>query len=110
MKNTLVVGMVLFSKEQVEAQQMDTQMIIGIGVWKMMICFGDVFLKDNADDSYMKYTNKEQKYFNFDGKSSYIEIPYTRSLRHLTSKCHTVSVLVSISTRRKSSYLVSRRY
>ena len=25
---------------------MDTQMIIGIGVWKMMICFGDVFLKD----------------------------------------------------------------
>ena len=34
-------GAVLFNKEQVE-KPMDTQMIIGIGVWRMMICFGDV--------------------------------------------------------------------
>ena len=27
-------------------QQMDIQMIIGIGEWKMMIYFGDVYLKD----------------------------------------------------------------
>ena len=86
-------GAVLFSKEQVEATNGYSN-----DYWDWGMEDDDLFwrcvLEGYADDSYMKYTNKEQKYFNFDGKSSYIEIPYTRSLRHLTSKCHTVSVLV----------------
>ena len=34
-------GAVLLTKNKLK-EPMDTQMIIGIGEWKMMICFGDV--------------------------------------------------------------------
>ena len=34
-------GPVLLAKNKLK-RQMDTQMIIGIGEWRMMICFGDV--------------------------------------------------------------------
>ena len=40
---------------------MDIQMIIGIGEWKMMIYFGDVYLKDMINDSYMKSTSMNGK-------------------------------------------------
>ena len=38
--------------------------------------------------------DKTTDYLSFDGKSSHIEIPCTRKLRNLTSRSHTISVLV----------------
>ena len=41
----------------------------------------------------MKSTS-QKNYFHFNGKNSYIEIPTSPQLRNLTSRSHTVSVLV----------------
>ena len=86
-------GAVLFSKEQVERTNGYSN-----DYWDWGMEDDDLFwrcvLEGYANDSYMKYTSAEQNYFHFNGKSSFIEIPSERSIRNLTSKCHTVSVLV----------------
>jgi len=47
--------------------------------------------------TYMNFTDQPQDYLSFNGKSSYVEIPCTRSLRRLTNRDHTVSVMVRAS-------------
>ena len=42
----------------------------------------------------MDYRIEPQSFLSFNGKDSYVEIPCTRSLRNLTSRSHTISVLV----------------
>ena len=71
--------------------------------------FWRCYLEGYANDSYMDYPTHEQNYFHFDGKSSHVEIPNSDSLKKLTSRSHTISVLVRLQQqRRESSYLVSR--
>ena len=86
-------GAVLFSKEQVEATNGYSN-----DYWDWGMEDDDLFwrcvLEGYANDSYMKYTSAEQNYFHFNGKNSFIDIETTPTLRNLTSKSHTVSVLV----------------
>ena len=87
-------GAVLFSKEQVEATNGYSN-----DYWDWGMEDDDLFwrcvLEGYAnDDSYMDYPTEKQSYLNFNGKNSFIKIDRDKKLRNITSRSHTVSVLV----------------
>jgi hypothetical protein len=86
-------GAVIFSKEQVQKTNGYSN-----DYWDWGMEDDDLFwrcvLEGYADDSYMKFPSEPKDFLSFDGKSSYVHIPTTRSLRNLTSRSHTISVLV----------------
>ena len=86
-------GAILFSKEQV----MNTNGYSN-DYWDWGMEDDDLFwrcvLEGYADDTYMDFDGKDMEFLRFDGNSSYIEIPTSRKLRNVTTREHTVSVLV----------------
>tara|TARA_B110000003_G_C16652024_1_gene534601 strand:+ start:2246 stop:3688 length:1443 start_codon:yes stop_codon:yes gene_type:complete len=86
-------GAVLFSKEQVEKTNGYSN-----DYWDWGMEDDDLFwrchLEGYSNQKYMTLKDKTTDYLSFDGKSSHIEIPCTRKLRNLTSRSHTISVLV----------------
>lgn len=86
-------GAVLFSKEQVERTNGYSN-----DYWDWGMEDDDLFwrcvLEGYANDSYMEYTEEVQNFLSFNGKSSYVKIPKHKKLRNLTSRSHTISVLV----------------
>ena len=86
-------GAVLFSKEQVEKTNGYSN-----DYWDWGMEDDDLFwrcvLEGYANDSYMNYDSESQNYLHFDGKSSHIKIEKHNTLRNLTSRSHTISVLV----------------
>jgi hypothetical protein len=86
-------GAVIFSKEQVERTNGYSN-----DYWDWGMEDDDLFwrcqLEGYANDSYMEYTNEIQKFLHFDGRNSHIKIEKNNILRNLTSRSHTISVLV----------------
>jgi len=86
-------GAVLFTKEQVEKTNGYSN-----DYWDWGMEDDDLFwrsyLEGYTNDTFLEYKKDEIEFLNFDGLQSYVEIPSTRSLRNLTSRNHTVSVLV----------------
>jgi hypothetical protein len=86
-------GAVLFSKEQVEKTNGYSN-----DYWDWGMEDDDLFwrcvLEGYAKQNYMDYDGKNASFLRFDGMESYVEIPSSRSLRNLTSRDHTVSILV----------------
>ena len=86
-------GAVLFSKEQVEKTNGYSN-----DYWDWGMEDDDLFwrcvLEGYANDTYVDYIKEEQRYLKFNGKSTYIKIPKPKLLKSLTSRSHTVSVLV----------------
>jgi hypothetical protein len=86
-------GAVLFSKEQVEKTNGYSN-----DYWDWGMEDDDLFwrcvLEGYVDQKYMNFTDLPKDYLSFDGKGSFVRIPCTRSIRNLTSRSHTVSVLV----------------
>lgn len=86
-------GAILFSKEQVEKTNGYSN-----DYWDWGMEDDDLFwrcvLEGYGEESFMEFTNEPQEYLSFNGENSYVEIPCTRSLRNLTSRSHTISVLV----------------
>ena len=86
-------GAVIFSKEQVERTNGYSN-----DYWDWGMEDDDLFwrcqLEGYADDSYMEYPTEKQHYLHFDGKQSHIKIEKNNILRNLTSRSHTISVLV----------------
>ena len=85
-------GAVIFSKEQVEKTNGYSN-----NYWDWGMEDDDLFwrckLEGYVDQTYLDY-NEERQYVRFNGENSYIHIPCTRTLRSLTAKDHTISVLV----------------
>ena len=86
-------GAILFSKEQVEKTNGYSN-----DYWDWGMEDDDLFWRCNlegyVDNRYMDFKGTERDYLSFNGKSSYVQIPCTRKLRNLTSRSHTISVLV----------------
>jgi hypothetical protein len=86
-------GAILFSKEQV----MNTNGYSN-DYWDWGMEDDDLFwrcvLEGYADDTYMDFDGKDMEFLRFNGNSSYVEIPTSRKLRNVTTREHTVSVLV----------------
>ncbi len=86
-------GAVIFSKEQVERTNGYSN-----DYWDWGMEDDDLFwrcvLEGYADDSYMEYTQTPQSFLHFDGRISHIKIEKHNTLRNLTSRSHTISVLV----------------
>ena len=86
-------GAILFSKEQVERTNGYSN-----DYWDWGMEDDDLFwrcvLEGYADDTYMDIDGKDKGFLRFDGNSSYVEIPTTRKLRNVTTREHTISVLV----------------
>jgi hypothetical protein len=86
-------GAVIFSKEQVERTNGYSN-----DYWDWGMEDDDLFwrcvLEGYANDSYMNYNTTIQNYLHFNGKASYIKIEKNNTLRNLTSRSHTISVLV----------------
>ena len=86
-------GAILFSKEQVERTNGYSN-----DYWDWGMEDDDLFwrchLEGYSNQKYMVLDDVVTDYISFDGKSSYVEIPCTRKLRNLTSRSHTISVLV----------------
>jgi hypothetical protein len=86
-------GAVIFSKEQVEKTNGYSN-----DYWDWGMEDDDLFwrcvLEGYANDSYMNYNTTIQNYLHFNGKASYIKIEKNNTLRNLTSRSHTISVLV----------------
>jgi hypothetical protein len=86
-------GAVLFSKEQVEKTNGYSN-----DYWDWGMEDDDLFwrcyLEGYANDTYVDYQDDEENYLSFDGKSTFIKIPKNKLLKSLTSRSHTVSVLV----------------
>ena len=93
-------GAVLFSKEQVEATNGYSN-----DYWDWGMEDDDLFwrcyLEGYANDSYMDYPTHEQNYFILMEKVPIYEIPNSDSLKKLTSRSHTISVLVKINKKIK---------
>jgi len=85
-------GAVLFTKEQVEATNGYSN-----DYWDWGMEDDDLFwrchLEGMTNSTYLTKEPVKQKYFNFTGDNSYVKIPFNRSVRGLTSRSHTVSVL-----------------
>ena len=85
-------GAVIFSKEQVERTNGYSN-----GYWDWGMEDDDLFwrcvLEGYADVNYMDY-NQTKSFLRFNGDNSYVKIPTSPTLNHLTHKDHTVSVLV----------------
>ena len=86
-------GAILFSKEQVERTNGYSN-----DYWDWGMEDDDLFwrcvLEGYTKTDVMDYTTEPQSFLSFNGKGSHIEIPCTRQLRNLTSRSHTISVLV----------------
>jgi len=86
-------GAVLFTKEQVEKTNGYSN-----DYWDWGMEDDDLFWRCNlegyADNRYMEFESTKRDYLSFNGKNSYVQIPCTRKLRNLTSRSHTISVLV----------------
>jgi hypothetical protein len=86
-------GAILFSKEQVEKTNGYSN-----DYWDWGMEDDDLFwrcvLEGYVKIDIMDYTKEPQSFLSFNGKDSYVQIPCTRSLRNLTSRSHTISVLV----------------
>ena len=86
-------GAILFTKEQVEKTNGYSN-----DYWDWGMEDDDLFwrchLEGYSNQKYMNLSENTFDYISFDGKSSYVHIPCTRKLRNLTSRSHTISVLV----------------
>ena len=86
-------GAILFSKEQVEKTNGYSN-----DYWDWGMEDDDLFwrcvLEGYANYEYMEFDKNPKDFISFDGYKSYVEIPCTRQLRNLTSRSHTISVLV----------------
>jgi hypothetical protein len=86
-------GAVLFSKEQVEKTNGYSN-----DYWDWGMEDDDLFWRCNLEGytitDVMDYTDEPQDFISFNGKDSYVQIPCTRSLRNVTSRSHTISILV----------------
>ena len=86
-------GAVLFSKEQVEKTNGYSN-----DYWDWGMEDDDLFWRCNLEgylnSTNLKLNNSIRDFLRFDGVDSFVEIPATRSLRNITSRSHTVSVLV----------------
>jgi len=85
-------GAVLFTKEHLEATNGYSN-----GYWDWGMEDDDLFWRCHVEgltnDTYLA-KNVKQKYLSFNGESSYGKIPFKRELRGITSRSHTISVLV----------------
>jgi len=86
-------GAILFSKEQVEKTNGYSN-----DYWDWGMEDDDLFwrcvLEGYTKTNVMDYKKTPQSFLSFNGENSYVEIPCTRPLRNLTSRSHTVSILV----------------
>jgi hypothetical protein len=86
-------GAIVFSKEQVERTNGYSN-----DYWDWGMEDDDLFWRcvlENYTEKTFIYPNKNiNNFVSFNGIDSYIEIPCTRALRNLTSRSHTISVLV----------------
>ena len=86
-------GAILFTKEQVEKTNGYSN-----DYWDWGMEDDDLFwrcvLEGYADDTYMDFDGNDMEFLRFDGNSSYVEIPTSRKLRNVTTREHTVSILV----------------
>lgn len=86
-------GAVLFTKEQLEATNGYSN-----DYWDWGMEDDDLFWRCHKEgltnDTWLGNTFKNQKFLRFDGVSSYAKIPFQREYRGLTSRSHTISVLV----------------
>ena len=86
-------GAIVFSKEQVEKTNGYSN-----DYWDWGMEDDDLFwrcvLEGYSKTDVMNYKSAPQSFLSFNGKNSYVQIPCTRSLRNLTSRSHTISVLV----------------
>ena len=86
-------GAVLFTKEQVERTNGYSN-----DYWDWGMEDDDLFWRCNLEgyvvNTNLNYTKSPKSFISFNVKDSYVEIPCTRSLRNLTSRSHTISVLV----------------
>ena len=86
-------GAIVFSKEQVEKTNGYSN-----DYWDWGMEDDDLFwrcvLEGLVVERFVDYTKEPQEFLSFNGQNSYVEIPCTRSLRNLTSRSHTISVLV----------------
>ena len=86
-------GAILFSKEQVLKTNGYSN-----DYWDWGMEDDDLFwrcvLEGYADDTYMNFDGKGKGFLRFNGNSSQVEIPTSRKLRNVTTREHTVSVLV----------------
>jgi hypothetical protein len=93
-------GAVLFSKEQVEKTNGYSN-----DYWDWGMEDDDLFwrcvLEGYANQTYIDTKNIETDFLRFDGYSSLVEIPSTRSLRNLTSRNHTISIVVRAQQQEK---------
>ena len=85
-------GAVVFSKEQVYNTNGYSN-----GYWDWGMEDDDLFWRcykeGYTNDTYLDTELKNQKYFNFNGNSSYIKVDSNRDLHNVTAKSHTISVL-----------------
>ena len=86
-------GAILFTKEQVEKTNGYSN-----DYWDWGMEDDDLFwrchLEGYSNQTYMNLSDLTSDYLSFNGQSSYVEIPCTRKLRNLTSRSHTISILV----------------
>jgi hypothetical protein len=86
-------GAVLFSKEQVQKTNGYSN-----DYWDWGMEDDDLFwrcqLEGYTNNSYMDYPTREETYLHFDGHNSHIKIDKHSELRNVTSRSHTLSVLV----------------
>jgi hypothetical protein len=86
-------GAVIFSKEQVEKTNGYSN-----DYWDWGMEDDDLFwrciLEDLVDTKYEVTKKEYQTYLEFDGEHSYVRIPYRDEFKRITTKSHTVSVLV----------------
>jgi len=86
-------GAILFTKEQVQKTNGYSN-----DYWDWGMEDDDLFwrcvLEGYADDTYMDFDGKQRGFLRFNGKSSFVEIPTSRKLRNVTTREHTVSLLV----------------
>lgn len=85
-------GAVLFTKEQVEATNGYSN-----DYWDWGMEDDDLFWRCHKEgltlNTFLTKEKSKQKFFKFNGNSSYVKIPFSRKLRGLTANSHTVSVL-----------------
>jgi len=86
-------GAIIFTKEQVEKTNGYSN-----DYWDWGMEDDDLFwrcvLEGYANDTYMDFDGKNKEFLRFNGKDSFVEIPSTRKIRNITTREHTVSVLV----------------
>ena len=86
-------GAVLFTKEHLEATNGYSN-----DYWDWGMEDDDLFWRCHKEgltnDTWLSSTLKDQKFLRFNGVNSYAKIPFQREYRGLTSRSHTISVLV----------------